>query len=192
MFFDCVVILDLFIFVPRNCSFKSLLYIFKKFDIFIFRESNNWNIKFSIIYLKCYPSCLSCCHSWNRWISSWIANYCKCYWYFRYYTIFWTCQMSNHVKSQLMANQEISKNYSDILMGKQILHLIYYYCLPFVPLILSYIEKIYLLLFCFYLSYYEQHNFHLHHHLFHLYDNFTNSLMSWNNCLYIIRNYTLA
>ena len=58
-----------------------------------------------------------------------------------------------------MANQEISKNSSNILMEKQLLRLIYYYCLAFSLLTPSYIQKNYFLLFCCYLSYYDQNYF---------------------------------
>ena len=81
------------IFIPRICSFKSLPYIFWKFGIIINRQSGNWNITFSIIYLKCCTSCLYCCYVWNRWISIWISRYSRSYWYFRYYTLFWAWQI---------------------------------------------------------------------------------------------------
>ena len=48
-----------------------------------------------------------------------------------------------------MENQEISKNYSNILMEKQLLRLMYYYHLVCSVLTMSYIQKIYLILFCF-------------------------------------------
>ena len=48
----------------------------------IHRQSNNWNIKLSIIYLKCCCSCLYCCHFLNRWISISSRSYSRCYWYF--------------------------------------------------------------------------------------------------------------
>ena len=44
-----------------------------------------------------------------------------------------------------MENQAISKNYSNMLMQQQLLRLIYYYHLACSLLILSYIQKIYLL-----------------------------------------------
>ena len=60
-------------------------------------------------------------------------------------------------------------------------------------LFLSYIQKIYLLLFYCYLSYnYLQDYFNLHHHLLHLYINFTNFLMSQNNFCYFLTNYILG
>ena len=47
------------------CSKKML-----KICIIIYKQSNNWNLKFSIIYLKCWSSCLYCCH----WISSGVID----------------------------------------------------------------------------------------------------------------------
>ena len=66
MFFGCVVI--------------SELYLFQEIT-----QSNNWNIKFSIIYLKCSSSCLCCIH---LIISPHFSNY----WYFQYY-ILWPWQI---------------------------------------------------------------------------------------------------
>ena len=43
--------------------------------------------------------------------------------------------------SQLKANREFSKNYSNILIEQQLLHLIYYYRLAFFLLFLSYTQK---------------------------------------------------
>ena len=43
-----------------------------------------------------------------------------------------------------MANQEIIKNYSNLLTERQLLRLIYYYCLVCALLILPSIQKIYL------------------------------------------------
>ena len=60
-------------------SFKFLLYIFQKFDIIIYKQGSNLSIKFSIIYLKCFRSCLCFCHSRNRWIIIWISRYCMQY-----------------------------------------------------------------------------------------------------------------
>ena len=74
------------IFVPRNCSLIPLLYILYKFDVIICRQINNWSIKFSIIYLKCFSSCWYDCHWLNKWISIWISCYCRCYWYLWYHT----------------------------------------------------------------------------------------------------------
>ena len=46
------------IFVPRNRSFKSLLYILQKYDIIINRQWHNWNIKFSGSNYKTYICCV--------------------------------------------------------------------------------------------------------------------------------------
>ena len=119
-------------FVPRNSSFKSWLYVFSKFDIIIYRQSDNWNIKFCIIYLKC------CYHFLLSWISIWI-NFSKCFLYFRYYTRFCSFQVS--FISQLMANQEISKHFSNMLMEQQLLCQIYYYCLLCFLLFLSLLKR---------------------------------------------------
>ena len=51
------------IFVSRNCSFKSLLYIFWKFityQVIVYRRHDCRDIKFSVIYLKCCSICFCC------------------------------------------------------------------------------------------------------------------------------------
>ena len=42
----------LFLYLFQDFFFKSLFDIFKKFDIIIYRQGNNWNIKFCIVYSK--------------------------------------------------------------------------------------------------------------------------------------------
>ena len=111
------------------------------------RQSGNWNIKFSIIYFVALVVCLPATAGTGGLalvlpailgvieISDIIHSFDH--------------NKSNPI-SQLMTNPEISKNYSNILMEQQLLmeqlHLIYYYRLVFSLLILSYIQKIYLLL----------------------------------------------
>ena len=51
-------------------------------DIIVDRQSDNWTIMFSIIYLKCCSSC----YLLLNWISIW--NCSKCSLYFSYYIIF--------------------------------------------------------------------------------------------------------
>ena len=76
--------------------------------------------------------------------------------------------------------------------GQQLLHLICYYYLVCAVLILSYTEKIYLLLFCCYLFHnYLHHYFHQQNHLLHLYNNSTNFLMPQNNYYYITITITI-
>ena len=49
----------------------------------IYWQSNNWNVKFSIIYLKC---CSGCCRF--HFLRRWVTNCSKCPWYFRCCTTF--------------------------------------------------------------------------------------------------------
>ena len=67
-----------------------------------------------------------------------------------------------------MATEKIPKNYSNILMKQQLLHLICFHYLMCSILFLPYTWKIYFLLFCCYLSYHYHYHFH---HLFHLQNN---------------------
>ena len=92
-------------------------------------------------------------------------------------------QTFDHVKSRSISQlikekEEISRNYSNIIMKQQLLWLTYFYQLVCFVLFLSHTQKIYLLLFCCYLSYkYQHHYFHSHHHSLHLYNNSTTLLM---------------
>ena len=61
---------------PSICFSKPFLYVHNKFDIIIYRQSDYMNIKFGIIYLKCWTSSCYCCFYWI------IYSHCSCYWYF--------------------------------------------------------------------------------------------------------------
>ena len=108
----------------RGCSFKSLLYIFQKFNIIINVQSNNWTIKFTIIYLKCCFSCLYCFHFMNRWVCIWMSRYSRCYRYFRNYATFCPWQIKFYFKINLY-KWGISNNYSNFLMKQQLLWFYY-------------------------------------------------------------------
>ena len=89
-----------FMFFSRNCSFKSLLHIFWKYEIIINRQSYNWNIKFMLVIVKLKIVIWSFLLSIRNFLSILV-------------------QVLFH--SLLKANQETSKNYSNILMEQQIL-----------------------------------------------------------------------
>ena len=89
-----IVVFDLccyfrFIFIPRNCSFKSLFQISKTTDIFVYKQSYYRDRNVSTIYLRCWSSCFCSCCSWIRHI----GNHYICSWYFKYYEIFWPWQI---------------------------------------------------------------------------------------------------
>ena len=118
----------------------------------IYRQSNNWNVKFSIIYLKCCSSCLCCCH----WI---ISAHFRSYEYIQDIIHPFAHDKSSSI-SQIINGK--SRNLQKLLkyfIGKTTSVFNILFDLVCSLLILSYIQKIYLLLFYFYLSYYHNHYF---------------------------------
>ena len=108
--------------------------------------------KFSTSYSRFSISCLRCIRNLSRWISILINSHCRCSINLSNYAIFHH-NKSSSISRLTWVDLEISKNYSDILMGQQLLCLLYYYQLVFYLLFLSYAKKIYLMLSCCYSSY---------------------------------------
>ena len=104
--------------------------------------------KFSTSYSRFSISCLRCIRNLSRWISILINSHCRCSINLSNYAILHH-NKSSSISRLTWVDLEISKNYSDILMGQQLLCLLYYYQLVF----LSYAKKIYLMLSCCYSSY---------------------------------------
>ena len=146
MFYDCVVISDLYLF--QEIVLLNLFYIFLKFDLIIYRQSNNWYIKFRLnlfeILLQLFVLLpLDYLPSLQELLI------------FQILCILFTMTDQAQFHSQSVANEKISKNYSNILMEEELLCLMYHCHLVCSQWILSYIQKIYLLLlFCCYSSYY--------------------------------------
>ena len=56
--------------------------------------------------MKCCSKCFCCCCGWNWWIGS----YFRSSWYFRYYTVYWPCQ----IKLYFAVNQNLIEWYPKI------------------------------------------------------------------------------
>ena len=72
-FFNFAVISNLYLF--QEVVVLNPRFIFLKVDIIIKKQNDNWNIKYSIIYLRYCTSCC-CCHLLSRWIfrCSWFSD----------------------------------------------------------------------------------------------------------------------
>ena len=186
-------------FVPRNSSFKSLLYIFWKFDIIIDRQSNNWNVKFGIIY--CTVICY--CTVYTLYVALVACDVTS----YRTGLVFGTALNALNISliTQFLDHGK-SSSISHIINGKSgdLQKLLKYFIgtttsafnllalsgvLPItVVLYLKDLLVVVLVLFTLFPSPY----LHFHHYLFHLYNNSTNLLMPWNNCHYTLTNYASA
>ena len=161
------------IFVPRNCSFKSLLLFSENLMLFFIDKVN---IKFSALYLIFCINRFCCCWgwTWSRWICSWIiiSGGLDILNIIQIKIPKYQNTISNKAlfHSWLKANQEIDKHYSNILMIQQFLSLMCYYQLACFPLTLTHSRTIYLLLSCCYLF----SVIYFYRHLPDLYNNSTN------------------
>ena len=97
MFFVCAVIWDLHL-LQEVVLLNLFFYIFLRFYIIIWRQRNNWNIKFNIIYLKCCSNCCCCLNKRIRWVSIWISRNFRSSIFFQYYTFFWPLQSKFYFK----------------------------------------------------------------------------------------------
>ena len=158
------------IFVSRNCSFKSLLYIFWKFIIYqviVYRRHDCRDIKFSVIYLKCCSICF-CCFSATGLgrlaTTAAVLHISEIIHSFEYDE---SSSISQLIKGKSRNLQKLLKYFNGTT---QALCLMYYYCLVCPLLFSSYTQKIYLLLSCCYLlCNYQHHYFHSHLYLLHFY-----------------------
>ena len=98
------------IFVSRSCSLKSLLCIFYKFNVIVYRQSDCRDIKFSTSYSRFSISCLRCIRNLSRRISILINSQCRCSINLSNYTILHH-NKSSSISRLTWVDLEISKNY---------------------------------------------------------------------------------